>query len=169
MKVIIRTGELNDAKTILNLQRDVITEDEYLISVPEEFNKTIEQQRDSIQRLLENERETLFVAEIDKEVVGWIAFQSPDRQRLSHTGSFGMMLHKDFRGLGIGARLIKKLLLWTEEHPCIEKVSLGVFSTNKRAIDLYKGMGFIEEGRKKKEIKLGENKYVDDVLMYKLV
>jgi len=44
-----------------------------------------------------------------------------------------------------------------------------VFSTNKRAIALYKKMGFIEEGRKIKEFKMDNNEYVDDVLMYKLV
>ncbi len=30
-------------------------------------------------------------------------------------------------------------------------------------------MGFIEEGRKIKEIKLSENEYIDDILMYKMV
>jgi hypothetical protein len=30
-------------------------------------------------------------------------------------------------------------------------------------------MGFIEEGRKIKEIKLSENEYKDDILMYKMV
>ncbi|MCP3031547.1 GNAT family N-acetyltransferase [Halobacillus sp. A1] len=160
---------MSDAKKILNIQRDVVIENEYLISVSEEFSKNIEQQKEWIQKILKNERETLLVAEIDEEIVGWLAFQSPNLQRLSHTGSFGMMLHKGYRGLGIGTSLITELLAWAEQTPLIEKVSLGVFSTNIQAINLYKRMGFIEEGRKKKEIKLDENKYVDDVLMYKIV
>jgi RimJ/RimL family protein N-acetyltransferase len=60
-------------------------------------------------------------------------------------------------------------LAWAEQHPSIEKVSLGVFSTNERAITLYKKMGFIEEGRKIKEFKMSDDEYIDDVLMYKLV
>jgi len=126
---IIRTGELEDAEAVLDVQNSVISEGEYFIAVSEEFNKTPEQQRDWIRRLLENERETIIVAEINGEVIGWIGFQSENRKRMSHKGSFGMMIRKNYRGKGIGKELIKALLEWAEANPFIEKVSLGVFST----------------------------------------
>ncbi len=169
VKYIIRTGKLEDAESVLNLQNSVISEGKYLMTVSEEFKKTPGQQREWIQGLLENEKETLIVAEINGEVVGWIAFLSQNRKRLSHTGSFGMMISKSYRGMGIGKMLVKALLDWAEQNPLIEKVSLGVFSTNHRAISLYKSMGFVEEGRKIKEVKINESEYVDDILMYKLV
>ncbi|MED3908272.1 GNAT family N-acetyltransferase [Peribacillus simplex] len=166
---MIRTGELEDAEAVLDVQNSVISEGEYFIALSEEFNKTPEQQRDWIRRLLENERETIFVAEINGEVIGWIGFQSENRKRMSHKGSFGMMIRKNYRGKGIGKELIKALLEWAEANPFIEKVSLGVFSTNQRAISLYKKMGFVEEGRKIKEFKMSEREYVDDIIMYKMV
>lgn len=169
VNVIIRTGQIGDAETIFDIQRDVITEDDYLITVLEEFNNTIELHRNWLQKIIDNERETIIVAEINRKVVGWLVFQSQNRKRLSHTGSFGMMLHKEYRGLGIGKLLLKGLMDWAVKNPLIEKVSLGVFSTNHRAIALYKSMGFIEEGRKINEIKITDNEYVDDILMYKLV
>lgn len=165
----MRTGEINDAKSILDIQRDVITENKYLISVSVEFDKTLEQQRIWIQRILENDRQTLIVAEKGEEIIGYIAFESPNRERLAHTGSFEMMIHRDYRGNGIGKMLLCELLTWAEKNPLIEKVSLGVLSTNKRAISLYLSMGFAEEGRKNKEIKMGENEYADDVLLFKFV
>lgn len=167
-KIHIRTGQLDDAKAILDIQRYVIMENKYLISVPDEFDKTLEQQNKWIRKVLGNERETMIIAEKDEEVIGWLVFESPNRKRLSHTGSFETMIHKDYRGKGIGKMLIIELLKWAEKNPLIEKVSLGVFSTNKRAISLYKSIGFIEEGRKNKEIKLSEHEYADDILMYKL-
>ncbi|MED3985771.1 GNAT family N-acetyltransferase [Peribacillus simplex] len=166
---MIRTGELEDAETVLDVQNSVISEGEYFIAVSEEFNKTPEQQRDWIRRLLENDRETIIVAEINGEVIGWIGFQSENRKRMSHKGSFGMMIRKNYRGKGIGKELIEALLEWAEANPFIEKVSLGVFSTNQRAISLYKKMGFVEEGRKIKEFKMSESEYVDDIIMYKMV
>ncbi|WP_247739126.1 GNAT family N-acetyltransferase [Bacillus sp. 165] len=165
----IRTGVLEDAKAILDIQKSVISEGKYFISVSEEFNKTPVQQRNWLHKLLKNERETLMVAEIDGKIVGWIVFQTQDRKRMTHTGSFGMMISKGYRSMGIGKLLLQALLEWAEQNPLIEKVSLGVFSTNHRAISLYKSMGFLEEGRKIKEFKFAENKYVDDILMYKLV
>ncbi|MDP1421727.1 GNAT family protein [Peribacillus simplex] len=166
---IIRTGELEDAEAVLDVQNSVISEGEYFITISEEFNKTPEQQRDWIRRLLENERETIIVAAINGEVIGWIGFQSENRKRMSHKGSFGIMIRKNFRGMGIGKDLVQALLDWAEANPLIEKVSLGVFSTNHRAIALYKSMGFVEEGRKIKEFKMSEREYVDDIIMYKLV
>ncbi|WP_349730236.1 GNAT family N-acetyltransferase [Peribacillus frigoritolerans] len=166
---IIRTGELADAEAVLDVQNSVISEGEYFIAVSEEFNNTPEQQRDWIRTLLENERETIIVAEINGEVIGWIVFQSENRKRMSHKGSFGMMIRKNYRGKGMGKELLKALLEWAEANPFIEKVSLGVFSTNQRAISLYKKMGFVEEGRKIKEFKMSEREYVDDIIMYKMV
>ncbi|WP_042348535.1 GNAT family N-acetyltransferase [Bacillus massiliigorillae] len=168
-KCNIRIGKIEDGEEILHIQSTVIAEDEYLITVSEEFNNTLDQQREWIQKLLENEKENLIVAEIDGEVVGWIVFQSKNKKRLSHTGSFGMMISKNFRGLGIGKMLLNELIGWAENNSLIEKISLGVFSTNHSAISLYKSMGFVEEGRKIKEFKMDENEYIDDILMYKLV
>jgi RimJ/RimL family protein N-acetyltransferase len=48
----------------------------------------------------------------------------------------------------------------------IEKVSLEVFSINEPAKRLYHRMGFIEEGRKLREYRLSEDRYVDSILMY---
>ncbi|MDQ0270621.1 GNAT family N-acetyltransferase [Cytobacillus purgationiresistens] len=165
----IRIGEIEDAEKILEVKNAVISEGKYLISVSEEVNNTLEQQREWLESLLENEKGTLLVAEVNGHLVGWIVFHSQDRKRMSHIGSITMMISQNYRGMGIGKNLVKALINWAEKHPTIEKVSLGVFSTNHRAIALYKSMGFIEEGRKIREFKINENEYIDDILMYKLV
>jgi ribosomal protein S18 acetylase RimI-like enzyme len=169
IEVHIRTGRLDDAQAMLDIQRDVISENDYLIAAPDEFNKTVSQQRDSIQRILKSEKETVLAAEVNGKVVGWLDFESPTLKKISHTGSLGIIIHKDYRGMGIGRMLMTEFLNWAEKNPFIRKVSLGVFSSNLRAISLYKSMGFIEEGRKIKEIRMSENDYIDDIIMYKLV
>ncbi|WP_088044442.1 GNAT family N-acetyltransferase [Bacillus sp. EAC] len=168
-KATIRTVRMEDAIALLEIQREVVEEGDFFISVSEEFKKTLEQQSEWIKNILGNERETLFVAELDGKIVGWIVFTTQDRKRLSHTGSMGIMIKKEKRNLGIGKLLLEELLSWAELNPLIEKVSLGVFSTNQKAIALYKSMGFVEEGRKIKGFKFSDNEYVDDILMYKLV
>lgn len=168
-KYCIRAGTIADAEGTFEVQKAVIAEGGYLMTAPEEFVKTIEQHEEWIKRITASEREALFVAERDGEVAGFIMFQSPGRKRLSHTGTFGIMISKEHRGQGLGKLLLKTLLDWAEQNPVIEKVSLAVFSTNVRAIALYKSFGFIEEGRKVNEVKFGDNEYADDILMYKSV
>lgn len=103
-------------------------------------------------------------------MIGWIAFvKEIDRKRTSHAGTIGVFVSKEYRGQGAGKMLLAALLEWARKNPAIEKVSLSVFSTNERAISLYKKMGFLEEGRKIKEFKISENEYWDDVFMYKFV
>jgi len=71
--------------------------------------------------------------------------------------------------LGIGQLLIKQHLEWAENSTMIEKVGLSVFEDNHRAIHLYKKFDFVEERRRKNEIKKADGQYLDDILMYKLV
>ncbi|MGE7093245.1 N-acetyltransferase family protein [Lysinibacillus sp. NPDC048646] len=168
-QIKIRIAVQEDAEKLLEIQRAVIAEELYLMTTSKEFQQTVAGQKAWIQSKLTNERETIFIAQFHNEIVGWLMFQSPNRQRLSHTGTIGMMVHKDYRRYGIGKRLLEELLEWAMKNPYIEKVSLGVFSTNERAIALYKKMGFVEEGRKIHEIKINDNVYIDDILMYKMV
>jgi RimJ/RimL family protein N-acetyltransferase len=48
-------------------------------------------------------------------------------------------------------------------------VCLQVFANNTDAIALYKKFGFVEEGRKVKEIKFCEDRYDDVILMAKFI
>ncbi|MEL3971158.1 GNAT family N-acetyltransferase [Rossellomorea oryzaecorticis] len=170
VEYIIRNGKLGDAEVLLDIGRSVISEDEYFIAVSEEVEKTpLHEEKERILSILDNIKDTLIVAEVNGLVVGSIEFRSQTRKRLSHTGSVSMSISKNYRGMGIGKALLKALVDWAEENPLIEKISLGVFSTNQRAISLYKQMGFLEEGRLMKEYKLHNGEYIDDVLMCKFV
>lgn len=168
-QVTIRFAQPGDAEAMLQVQRAVLAEEQFLMTTLDDFNQTVEGQRKWIQTKRGNERETIIIAEVNTTLVGWLVFQSPDRKRLAHTGSFGMMVAKEHRRRGVGKQLLTELLTWAKQNPLIEKVSLGVFSTNTAAISLYKKMGFVEEGRKVKEIKMSHSNYIDDVLMYQLV
>ena len=50
-------------------------------------------------------------------------------------------------------------------NPVLEKIYLKVHATNGRAISLYQKLGFREEGRLVRDLKLGPNEYVDTVVM----
>lgn len=169
LEIKIRHGILTDAESLIDIQNKVIVEEDYLLLTSGELNKTIEEQREWIRKVQENPKETIIVATYKDTVVGWLVFQEQNRKRMAHVGTFVIMINKEHRGLGIGRMLIEALIDWAKENAFIEKISLGVFSTNESAIALYKSMGFLEEGRKIKQFKIRDNTYVDDVLMYMLV
>lgn len=165
----LRSARPADAERIFTITRDVIAEGIYIVTAPEEFSSTVETERDWIEVSASDSNALLLVAEVSDRVVGFLNFHGGQRRRHAHRGRFHMLIEPDWRQLGVGRALIQALLDWTIAHPIIEKVSFAVFSNNTPAIELYKRFGFQEEGRKLKEIKLGEGDYVDEILMYRFV
>ncbi len=83
--------------------------------------------------------------------------------KTGHTASFGVAVCKKYRNLGIGTILMKELMKWAEDKGA-EKLWLSVFSTNERAIALYKKLGFEPECVKRGQFKVN-GKYVDEIVM----
>lgn len=164
----IRKAVENDAEQIIQHTKKVLEENpDVMGNTLEEFNITIEEEKDWI--LSHNKHGLLLVAEVNGMIIGLLNFQLSPRKRFSHQGIFGMSIQEEFTNRGIGRALIKNLFAWAKKDSRVEKISLEVFSNNKRAIHLYTKMGFTEEGRRKKQIKLGPNDYVDDILMSKFL
>ncbi|MNI85410.1 Spermine/spermidine acetyltransferase [compost metagenome] len=76
-----------------------------------------------------------------------------------------MSVRSDYQGGGIGKALLQALIDWAEKHRQIEKITLGVFANNSKAIELYRKMGFVQESLMRKQIKLQDGKYVDVIGM----
>ncbi len=165
----IRSAVPDDAPALLAHGRAVVNESEFVLMHPDEFTFTEEQERDWIRQYHDDSGRLLLVAEVSGSLVGVLFFESTPRRRLAHRGTLHMSVSREWRGQGIGTALLRSLIAWAEPHPTIEKLSLEVFSTNATAIGLYRKLGFIEEGRQPREIKLGPEKYVDSILMYRFV
>lgn len=169
--LIVREITFQDALSLNEMAARVFGSSNQVLTSLEEFKQTstLEVQLKRIKHYSEAIGKCIFVAEVDRQLVGTLDFWNGDRKRIEHTGEFGMGVVPEYRDLGIGACLIKVLLKWAKENPIIEKVKLGVFATNHRGIHLYKKMGFIEEGRRVAEIKMADGNYFDVIEMYQNV
>ncbi len=103
----------------------------------------------------------------DGKVVGWCDVFPEDNPRQNHRGSLGMGLLAQYRGQGLGTRLLSAVLSHAKQFG-LEKVELNVYSTNLAAIALYKKMGFTQEGHIPKYRKL-DGQYFDCLLMGKFL
>lgn len=99
--VNIRTARESDAEAYLDLGKAIMSEEIYSLAQADELSFTVEQERDWLRSKIENENHLVIVAEVDNKVVGQLDFSNGHRRRISHTGEFGMGVHKDFRGLGV--------------------------------------------------------------------
>jgi RimJ/RimL family protein N-acetyltransferase len=163
--VIIRTVRESDAEAYLTLGRSIMSEDIYSLTQADELNLTVEQEREWLKSNIEDDSHLIIVAESNGKIIGQLDFSNGHRKRNAHTGEFGMGVHKDFRGQGIGSLLIGALVDWARGNAAIEKINLCVHQTNYRAIATYKKIGFQVEGLRTKDLKYPNGVYVDTVLM----
>lgn len=169
--LLVREATFQDALPLNQMVAQIFGSSDQVLTSLEEFqvSGTLQAQLKRIKHFSEAIGKCIFVAEIDRELVGTIDFWNGYRKRIEHTGEFGMGVLPQYRDQGIGACLIQVLLKWAVANPVIEKVKLGVFANNLRAIHLYQKMGFVEEGRRVAEIKMSDGQYHDVVEMYKNV
>lgn len=108
------------------------------------------------------------VALVNGKVAGYLGYHAPTPLETNqHVLELDIAVDLPYQGMGVG----KKLLAYAEQifrQMGIKKLSLRVLETNTGAISFYKKCGFLEQGRLIKEFYL-EGRYVDDLLMYRLL
>ena len=100
-------------------------------------------------------------------VVGWCDIVPDAREGFRHGGRLGLGVHPDYRGRGIGSRLLAAALQKADEIG-LERVELQAFATNTTAIQLYERYGFVQEGLRRRVRKI-DGYYDDNVLMCRLL
>lgn len=168
-KAVIREVTPDDVAQLVDIQLSVAEENFYMVTESNEFNPTVEEEIQRIQESLDKPGNTLLTAEVNKDMIGFVEIESEKKKRKAHIGALDIFIKEQWRETGVGSALMDTSLEWAEDNPLIEKVGLAVFANNERAIRLYKKLGFVEEGRRVKELKFNDEEYVDEVLMCKFV
>lgn len=165
-KILIRTAMAKDANELRNFMFNVSKERIFTIVEPEEYIETAKSYRSKIKKYKSAAGKLYLIAQFRKTIIGLIQFDNFNYKKSAHAGYLAIYIKKGWRNIGIGKTLIEELLKWAENSELIEKVALNVFSTNTNAITLYRKMGFKQEGRCPKDMKIN-GEYVDSILMYK--
>jgi ribosomal protein S18 acetylase RimI-like enzyme len=159
----IRNARSEDAPLLAAAERAIARVPGQLASRPEEIDD--DAVRETIVDLNERGRGSYLVAEHAGEIVGHALFEPLALAVTSHVFRLTIAIHEGHQGRGGGRALMDALLGWARSDARVEKVELQVRSSNARAIALYRSLGFVEEGRKTKRLKIGPGEYIDDVYM----
>jgi ribosomal protein S18 acetylase RimI-like enzyme len=109
------------------------------------------------------QRHPHFVALAGDRVVGWCDVRPRERPVTRHSGVLGMGVLPEWRGQGLGRRLIERTLEAARAYP-LARVELAVRADNTRAAALYRKVGFEVEGRRRRAMFVG-GVYYDDITM----
>ena len=155
----IRAIRQDDLESLRDAFNSVCAEKWYVATV-EGF--TLERVSEFVTRFLENHVPAV-VAVVGDQIVGWCNILPNTKLGFTHVGVLGMGVRREYRGQGIGRRLMDACLSLVRESG-LEKIELDVYTDNEAAIRLYESVGFQREGHKRYARKL-EGRYQDIYLM----
>lgn len=98
---------------------------------------------------------------LDGVTVGWATLHSRDQK--NGTFGFGVAVYRDYRGQGYAVDAVGILLKYGFWEQRYQKCNSVCFHTNEASIRMHKKLGFIEEGRIRRNC-FFNGQYHDDVL-----
>ncbi|THU84926.1 acyl-CoA N-acyltransferase [Dendrothele bispora CBS 962.96] len=145
-RLVLRPFEESDTQRYLDLLNDVRVQPtawaKYIVPLGPKW----------LEKLKPMINEPLFLAAIETKDTGeWIGVTDLGTMNPKNRDVyFGIMLVPEHWNKGYGTEVTK----WMVDHAfhwlAMHRVSLEVYETNETAIDLYKRVGFVEEGRRRK-------------------
>jgi len=165
--ITIREIRESDAEEFLNLCTRIDAETPFMMFEPGERPTTTKGQKDEIRDILSRDNQTIFVAEKDNQLIGYLAAYGGRYKRNRQTVYIVTGILQGFTLQGLGTRLFKQLEGWAKKRK-IHRLDLTVMVHNEAALALYRKIGFEIEGRKKHSLFINDS-YVDEYWMAKLL
>ncbi|MBN8209691.1 GNAT family N-acetyltransferase [Bacillus sp. NTK071] len=162
----LRHIKLEDAEAFVQLIKDVENDAQYMLFEQEERNLSVEEQRERINKMQQDQQSTIIVAEESGELIGYLIAYGGQAKRNSHSAYLIVGIKKDQRGKGVGTKLFQTLEEWALKNGK-HRLELTVVTRNEAGLALYKKAGFEVEGVKRHSL-LIDNEFVDEYYMSKL-
>jgi RimJ/RimL family protein N-acetyltransferase len=161
-RALIRRAVAHDAHRIIAHVNAIGAERVYLMTDRLEY--TPSQERAYLRKCNADRTSELYLVAVAKgEIVGTANFSRGRQPKTRHVASLGIALRKDTRGVGLGMAMMLAGIAWARTVG-IQKLTLGVFATNRAALGLYRKLGFRTEGRLRHQAMI-QGQPVDELLM----
>ncbi len=164
--MIIREIKESDARTFLTMLKKLDSETKYMMYEKGERKETVEETKSNIKRIHQT-NSLLLIVEENEKIVGFLSAKRGFANRIKHNLHIAVGIFKSYRNKGIGTRLFERLEKWAGQNN-VSRLELTVMTHNKKAIKLYKKMGFKTEGLKEKSLVV-EGEYIDEYYMAKFI
>lgn len=162
--VIIRQAELSDTENLLNCIKTYIPTSNYIPKLESEIKLTVDEEKEWINSFLIYDNSLLLVAEYESKIIGNIDLTGNRRKIMEHTAVIGMGMLHEWQNIGLGTALLSAIIEWAKNNPILELIWLQVYTENEFGLNLYRKMGFVENGIIKNFFKQN-NKYFHNLTM----
>lgn len=166
MEFLIRPINVGDGKGV-NALRRMPGVFENILGIPSE---RVKRNEDFIVNMDSNQHQFVAVTKHENGqelIIGMAGLTVNANHRTRHSGSIGIMVHKEYQNMGVGTSLMETLIDIADNWLMLIRVELTVFEDNERAIHLYEKFGFQKEGIKRLA-GIRNGKYENEYLMARI-
>jgi len=165
--MLTREIKVEDAERFVELIKEVESEADFMLMEAGERKITAEHQRKQLEQIEKRSNSTIFVAEQDEKLLGYLIVIGGNARRTEHSAYLVIGILKEYRGCGIGTKLFVQLEEWAKTHNIL-RLELSVVTQNDVGLSLYKKRGFEIEGTKRNSLII-DNKFFNEYFMAKLL
>ncbi len=166
-EVILRTPRWEDLDDLLELINSLV-EEKAEIYITQKLTKEQEAAwLRSVLSCLEKDEQFFLAAEVNRKVIALSDFRVKGGNEEQRVGAVGIIVRNGYRNLGIGTEIMRTILEQAASFG-LRVVTVNVFGTNKRAIHVYKKIGFVESAIIPQK-HFREGKLIDEVVMTKMI
>ena len=139
----IRKSRVSDLNEIMSLYNELM---EFEMSLLEGDMRDIQlnwekmKTRDNIEGFLRNETMRIYVAEDDNNKIQGFITGATSKGIKHKEGALDIFIREEYRGKGMGTRLMDVLLEWFREEGC-RSVLINAYAVNEQATKFYKEYG----------------------------
>ncbi|MEU6097057.1 GNAT family N-acetyltransferase [Streptomyces sp. NPDC047079] len=120
---------------------------------------------DQIVHTLDPQRSRLLVATVEGVLAGWLLLRRDPHPLVAHCGVVNhVQTHTRFRGLGIGAALMRRVPVVARDEMGVERLALAARS-GLGLEDFYRKLGWVEVGRWPGALRVAPGDDRDEILM----
>lgn len=166
--VVIREAVPNDAESVIDFMNQMSSQTDFLTQGEEGIGVTVEDESHHLASIYESENNSVIVALADDRMIGIATVSASSKPKVKHIGEVGIVIDKDFWGMGLGTLMVDELIYWSKTSSVIKRLELRVHEKNARAVALYKKMAFQEEAVIARGLNINEE-YVKVIQMSLLV
>ena len=165
--VVLRTPKWEDLDDCLELINSLVEEKADILVTQKLTRETEAEWLLTTLSRLEKDEQFFLAAEVDKKAVALSDFQVKSGDAEQHIGAIGIIVKEGYRDIGIGTEILKTLLEQAALFG-LRTVTICPFATNKRAIHVYRKVGFVESGIIPKK-HLRQGRLIDEIIMSKSI
>jgi GNAT superfamily N-acetyltransferase len=144
METIIRKAKAEDLRAVQDLNHALFESDSSSDDTLN-LNWPYEDGEEYFRRMIAGETGVCYVAEVNDEIVGYLAgsikLEQPSYSTVRRSELENMFVKEEFRSQGIGEKLAKTFLQWSKSSG-VAKSFVQAYAPNQRAIAFYQRAGF---------------------------